>query len=179
MTLKNILIPICLLLVLYSCDLGITQFDDSINTASIAIQDLPKLERVAEEYLFTGSNGGEVAKILHRKLASSSSGKSGAARFQYDLRHEQIWFSDGTNYGFFGDSEIGSDGYPFEKYTDSDGDLRYCDSDGYLFEYDKDIMLNAIIIVSSRWEYNYNLFTNNCQHFTDDVHNEYIRLMNL
>ncbi len=176
---KKYLVLFGLILFFYSCDLGITQLDDSLYTASVVKNDLLESKLVAEEYLFTDSNGGEVAKILHRKLASSSSGKSEAARFQYDLRHEQIWFSDGTNYGFFGDSVIGSDGYPFEKYTESDGDLRYCDSDGYLFEYDKDIMMNAIIIVSSRWEYNYNLFTNNCQHFTDDVHNEYIRLLNL
>ncbi|MCG8568538.1 MAG: hypothetical protein MJB14_00210 [Spirochaetes bacterium] len=164
---KKIFFLIFIVLFISSCSMNKMAQNESQNDLQVQAEKIS--EEKAGSYLFTGSNGQPVAKILYRNLKGSS-------KFPWHYRHEHIWFSDGTNYGFFEDSKIRADNVDFSEYTYSDGDLRYCSGDNYYIEYDVTTMQTAIDNVSASWQYKYNLFTNNCQHFAQAVHDEYVRL---
>ncbi len=169
-----------LLIFVFSCDLNVentinTQMTEEVVDISGYEGNSKSLEVLSpENYLFTGINGQPVAKILWRNFASISS-KS----FQQHFRHEHIWFSDGSNIGFFGDSDISPDGQDFEMYTYSDNDLHYCGGDDYYDEYDVELMKTAIDNITASWNPDYSLFFHNCQHYTDAIHKEYVRLSSL
>ena len=106
-----------------------------------------------------------------------------------ELSHEQIWFDDGTNLGWFDDSKVR---------PDSQARKKYCGwRDGL---YDEEIIKKAIRnllkdkkfdgipeylpstytpfgnYIPSRYISDYNLLNNNCQHFCEAVREEYRRL---
>ena len=108
-----------------------------------------------------------LAKICTRALAGSG-GRStnGASNTNIGVFHEQILYKDGTNSGFSGDSLFGK-GYP---YTDSDTSEYSCKSK----EYDDDLMKKAEVRAKiSFYMKSYNVLTNNCQDYVDEVIEQY------
>lgn len=89
------------------------------------------------------------------------------------LRHDNIWYSDGSNSGFFNDDTIRNDGnHTIDEY-DFTRDPRY---------YDDDLMRQAEKNVRQNWDMDWRMpwwnpwDWNNCQDYTDAVREEYERL---
>ena len=83
------------------------------------------------------------------------------------IRHDQIWYDDNTNSGFFDDDIVRSD----SNHTRSDYDFRR--DPNY---YDDNVMRDAERNVLSNWNMDWRLLNNNCQDYVDAVRREYERL---
>lgn len=89
-----------------------------------------------------------------------------------ELSHEHLFFDDGTNIGF-GPKDGGLFG-PGHFFIDPNlNAYRYNTK-----HYDDALMRQALENVMSNWNMEYNVLTNNCQHFTEALRKEYERLKN-
>jgi hypothetical protein len=76
------------------------------------------------------------------------------------LRHDQLWYEDGTNSGFLGDYKIRSDiGHTRNDYN-FNRDPNY---------YDDNIMREAEKHAQMEWDMDWRLLNNNCQDYVDAV----------
>jgi RHS repeat-associated protein len=87
--------------------------------------------------------------------------------------HEQLWFDDGTNVGFFSGGGV----CPVDGEIRDDSDFSIDDYDCVGPEYDDDLMQQALESVRPRWEDSTYCFAGrNCQNFAADLRREYDRL---
>jgi RHS repeat-associated protein len=104
-----------------------------------------------------------LARIGSRPLDSKQIPFNGDWR----LRHDQIWYDDGQNSGFFDDDTIRSDRvFPRDAY-DFRRDPRY---------YDDALMREAEQSILRYWDMDWRLLDNNCQDYADAVRDKYERL---
>ncbi len=104
-----------------------------------------------------------LAQIGNRPLDSRWIPFNGSGRFH----HDQIWYTDATNSGFFDDDSI----RPDINYTRAD----------YTFardpnHYDDNLMREVERNVQRTWDMDWRLRNNNCQDYVDAVRREYERL---
>jgi RHS repeat-associated protein len=85
----------------------------------------------------------------------------------FRIHHDQIWYDDGQNSGFFDDDSIRPDKRYDRQAYDFRRDPRY---------YDDVLMREAERNVQRNWDMDWRLLDNNCQHYTDTVRKEYDRL---
>lgn len=83
------------------------------------------------------------------------------------LRHDQIWYDDGQNSGFFDDDTI----RPDRRYTRGDYDFQRDPR-----HYDDALMREAERNIQRNWDMDWRVRNNNCQHYADAARKEYERL---
>jgi len=104
-----------------------------------------------------------LAQVGSRPLDSSWVPFNGRGR----LRHDQIWYDDDTNSGFFDDDAIRTD----RNHTRNDYNFNRDPN-----HYDDNVMRDAERNVQRNWDMDWRLRNNNCQDYINAVRREYERL---
>ncbi|MDI4650714.1 MULTISPECIES: RHS repeat-associated core domain-containing protein [Pseudoalteromonas] len=112
-----------------------------------------------------------LAKICTRPLNGLGKFRTnGASNLNLGVFHEQILYKDGTNSGFSGNG-LFADGF---SYTDPDTSGYSCKDK----EYDDALMKKAEERAKISFDMkNYNVITNNCQDYVDEVINQYYNVL--